>query len=155
MIHWIVRDLSCKPNVCVSWSSSELRVRLAHHESPPPPPPPPGKIFLLTVIRRFFFVGSFLFFFLSCLLYAFRSPAEKGLTSWLSSVMSICEVVLIPLVYWVRCGALLYRFLIFALFLTLISLKKYNLVKITDGGWIWAASQENLSGWRPTRSCSN
>ena len=33
------------------------------------------------------------------------SPAGKGLTSWLSFVMSNCEVVTFPLVYWVRCGA--------------------------------------------------
>ena len=46
------------------------------------------------------------------------SPAEKGLTSWLSFVMSNCEVVTFPLVSWVRCGAWLYRFLIFVLFLT-------------------------------------
>ena len=49
---------------------------------------------------------------------ALWSPAGKGLTSWLSFVMSNCDVVTFPLVSWVRCGALLYRFLIFALFLT-------------------------------------
>ena len=32
-------------------------------------------------------------------------PAGKGLTSWLSFVMSNCEVVTFPLVSWVRCGA--------------------------------------------------
>ena len=36
---------------------------------------------------------------------ALWSPAEKGLTSWLSFVMSDCEVVTFPLVSWVRCGA--------------------------------------------------
>ena len=45
------------------------------------------------------------------------SPAVKGLTSWLSFVLSNCEVV--PLVSWVSCGAWLYGFLIFALFLLL------------------------------------
>ena len=49
---------------------------------------------------------------------ALLSPAGKGLTSWLSFVMSKCEVVTFPLVYWVRCGAWLYRFQICALFLT-------------------------------------
>ena len=49
---------------------------------------------------------------------ALWSPAGKGLTSWLSSVMSNCEVVTFPLVSCVRCGAGLYRFLILALFLT-------------------------------------
>ena len=33
------------------------------------------------------------------------SPAGKGLTSWLSFVMSNCEVVTFQLVYWVRRGA--------------------------------------------------
>ena len=36
---------------------------------------------------------------------ALWSPAGKGLTSWLSFVMSNCEVVTFPLVYWVKCGA--------------------------------------------------
>ena len=36
---------------------------------------------------------------------ALWSPAEKGLTSWLSFVMSNCEVVAFPLVSWIRCGA--------------------------------------------------
>ena len=36
---------------------------------------------------------------------ALWSPAWKGLTSWLSLMMSNCEVVTFPLVYWVRCGA--------------------------------------------------
>ena len=36
---------------------------------------------------------------------ALWSPAGKGLTSWLSFVMSNCEVVTFPFVSWVRCGA--------------------------------------------------
>ena len=32
------------------------------------------------------------------------SPAGKGLTSWLSFVVSRCEFVTLPLVSWVRCG---------------------------------------------------
>ena len=36
---------------------------------------------------------------------ALWSPAKKGLTSWLSFVMSNCDVVTFPLVSWVRCGA--------------------------------------------------
>ena len=36
---------------------------------------------------------------------ALWSPAGKGLASWLSSVMSNCEVVTLILVSWVRCGA--------------------------------------------------
>ena len=33
------------------------------------------------------------------------SPAGKELTSWLSFVMSNCEVITFPLESWVRCGA--------------------------------------------------
>ena len=36
---------------------------------------------------------------------ALWSPAGKGMTSWLSFVMSNCKVVAFPLVSWVRCGA--------------------------------------------------
>ena len=36
---------------------------------------------------------------------ALWSPAGKGLISWLSFVVSYCEVVTFPLVSWVRCGA--------------------------------------------------
>ena len=48
------------------------------------------------------------------------SPAGKGLTSWLSFVMSNCEVVTFPLVSLARCGALLYRFLFCVLFPTFL-----------------------------------
>ena len=46
------------------------------------------------------------------------SGSWKGLTSWLSFVMSECEFATFPLVSWVWCGTWLYRFLIFALFHT-------------------------------------
>ena len=52
---------------------------------------------------------------------ALWSPAGKGLTSWLSFVVSNCEFVTFPLVSWVRCGTWLYRFLIFAPLLTFIN----------------------------------
>ena len=35
---------------------------------------------------------------------ALWSPAGKGLTSWLSFVVSNCEFVTFHLVFWVRCG---------------------------------------------------
>ena len=38
-------------------------------------------------------------------IYALCSPAAKGMTSWLSFVMSNCEDVTYSLVSWVRCGA--------------------------------------------------
>ena len=47
-----------------------------------------------------------------------RFISLKGLTSWLSFVLSNCEFVTFPLVSWVRCGTWLYRFLIFAPLLT-------------------------------------
>ena len=56
---------------------------------------------------------------------AFRSPAGKGLTSWLSFVIFNCVFVTFP------CGILCqvwYRFLIFATFLTL---KSSSLMSIT------------------------
>ena len=52
-------------------------------------------------------------FFLSSVCYAFVGVClfvpggfllEKGLTSWLSVVLSNCEFVTFPLVSWVRCG---------------------------------------------------
>ena len=36
---------------------------------------------------------------------ALWSPAWKGLTSWLSFVLSNCEVATFPLVSWVGCGS--------------------------------------------------
>ena len=72
---------------------------------------PYSKIFLLTVRSKamlFFIIYliSVLFLFCFCVHMVFDalwSPAGKGLTSWLSFVMSNCEVVTIPLVSWVRC----------------------------------------------------
>ena len=51
---------------------------------------------------------------------ALWSPAGKGLDSWLLFSVSNCELVTFPLVSLVRCGTLLYRFLIFAPLLTLV-----------------------------------
>ena len=48
----------------------------------------------------------FLLCFWACLFIdAWWSPTGKGLTSWLSFVMSNCEVVTFPSVSWVKCGA--------------------------------------------------
>ena len=46
-----------------------------------------------------------LFFRVRLFFDALWSPAGKRLTSWLSFVMSNCDVVTFPLVSWVRCGA--------------------------------------------------
>ena len=67
---------------------------------------------------------------------ALWSPAGKWLTSWLSFVMSNCEAVTFPLVSCVRCGAWLYRFLIFALFLTSVS-DEFALFNWSSVGYIW------------------
>ena len=53
----------------------------------------------------YFFVLFLLCFRVRLFIDALWSPAGKGLTSWLSCVMSNCEVVTFPLVSWVRCGA--------------------------------------------------
>ena len=126
MMHWWVRGLSCKPNNYLSWCTSELRVRLA----PLNWFKPSSKTFYWP-----FQGGTFLWIFLCfcsvlCLLClcarlficALWSPAGKGLTSWLSFVVSNCEFVTFPLVPWVRCGTWLYRFLIFAPLLTLMEI---------------------------------
>ena len=67
----------------------------------------------------FLFCLVFAMFCVRLFICALWSPAGKGLTSWLSFVVSNCEFVTFPLVSWVRCGTLLYRFLIFAPLLTL------------------------------------
>ena len=73
-----------------------------------------------------FYVFSVLYLLCLCaclFICALWSPAGKGLTSWLSFVVSNCEFVTFPLVSWVRCGTGLYRFLIFAALLTLYNFK--------------------------------
>ena len=52
---------------------------------------------------------------------ALWSPEGKGLTSWLLFVMFIVILLLTHLVSWESCGTWLYRFLILAVFLILIS----------------------------------
>ena len=69
-----------------------------------------------------FYVFSVLFLLclFTCLfICALWSPVGKGLTSWLSFVVSNCEFVTFPLVSCVRCGTWLYWFLIFAPLLTM------------------------------------
>ena len=50
------------------------------------------------------FLSCFLCFHARLFVDALRSIAAKGLTSWLSFVMSYCDVVTFPFVSWVRCG---------------------------------------------------
>ena len=51
------------------------------------------------------FLSCFVMFHARLFVDALWSPAGKGLTSWLSFVMSNCDVVTFPLVSLVRCGA--------------------------------------------------
>ena len=114
-------------NICVSWSTFELRVRLAplnwfKHSRKIFCWPFQGGAFLWN-----FYVLSVLCLLCLCarlFVCAFRSPAGRGLTSWLSFAVSDCELVAFPLASWVRCGTWLYRFLIFAPLLALVSLIK-------------------------------
>ena len=126
-MHWYVRGLSCKSNIYVSLPASELRVRLVHRLTGLSPP---VKYFYWPFQGDASFVDHLCYFCLILLCFHARlfvdalwSPARKGLTSWLSSVMSICDVVSFPLVSWVMCGAWLYRFLSIALFLTFLIIK--------------------------------
>ena len=121
-MHWSVRGLSCKPSIYVFWSTFELRVRLARYTGLSPPVkyfPDRSKAVLLLWIFYVFCVLCVLCLCARLFICALCPPAGKGLTSWLSFVVSNCEFVTFPLVSWVRCGTWLYRFLIFAPLLTL------------------------------------
>ena len=52
----------------------------------------------------FFFGFVFVMSLYASVICALWSPAGKGLTSWLSFVVSYCEFVTFALVSWVRCG---------------------------------------------------
>ena len=118
-----VRGLSCKPNIYVSWSTSELRMRLAQGNQFKPF----SKKKILTVPRwYFFFCGSFVLF-TSCVCYDFASVhCCLVITCWVRADLLVlflwCFIVfssLFHVVFWVRCGTWLYWFLIIAAFLTL------------------------------------
>ena len=84
----------------MSWSISELRVRLA----PLNRFKPSGKIFYRPIQGGTSFVEPLCFCTVLCLLclcgrlfiFALWSPARKGLASWLSFVVSNCEFVTFP-----------------------------------------------------------
>ena len=87
---------------------SELRVRLARLETGLSPP---VKYFtdrskeVLPLLIICFISVLFLCFCARLFIDGLWSLAGKGLTFWLSFVMSNCEVITFPLVSWVRCGA--------------------------------------------------
>ena len=68
---------------------------------------------------------------------ALWSSAGKGLTSRLSFVVFNCEFVTFPFISWVRCGTLLYRFLIFAPLLSLISKANLGVHSLKTGASIY------------------
>ena len=120
----LTSDIFCKPNIYVSWSTSELKVEVGALLNRFKPS---SKIFYWPFQGGASFVDSLCFSVLCLLCFCARlficamwSPAGKGLTSWLSFAVSNCEFVNFPLVSWVTCGTWLYRFLIFAPLLTLI-----------------------------------
>ena len=82
---------------------------------------------LLLWIFYVFSVLCLLCFCMHLFICALWSPAGKGLTSWLSFVVSNCKFVTFPLVSWVRCGTWLYWFLIFAPLLTLLILLQLHM----------------------------
>ena len=61
-----------------------------------------SKVVLLLWIFYVFVLSYVCYVFVR--LCALWSTAGKGLTSWLSFVVSNCEFVTFPLVSWVRCG---------------------------------------------------
>ena len=101
--------ISCKPNSYVSSSTSELRVRLARRQTGLNPQvnyfTDCSKAVLLLWIIYVISALLLLCFCLRLFIDVLWSPAGKGLTSWLSIVMSNCEVVTFPLESWVNCGA--------------------------------------------------
>ena len=76
-------------------------------------------VLLLWIFHVFLSVLCLLCLCMRLFICALRSPTQKGLTSWLSFVVSNCEFVTFPLVSWVRCGTWWYLFPIFATLLTL------------------------------------
>ena len=136
MTSWLSCLLSFVTFPNMSWSTSELSAML----TPKNWFKPSSKIFFWPFKGGFSFVDLLCFCSVLCLLClcarlficALMSPAEKGLTYWLSCVvldcidswslqpylLSNCEFVTFPLVSWVRCGTWLFRFLIFIPLLT-------------------------------------
>ena len=139
--------------LCVSihiWTKGEVSAHLNQFKTS-------SKIFLLTVQRRCFFVDHLICYCMS-VCWCLVVTCGKGLNSWLSFVISNCEVVTFPLVSWVRCGAWLYQFLIFALFLTLLVtrtplsffLKKMCTYLVNN----WLLCEDYIWGFRSDHWCA-
>ena len=98
---WLLRGLSCKPNIYVYWSTSELRVRMVHCLTGLSPP---VKHFYWSFQGDASFVDHLCYFCLVLLCFhahlfvdALWSPAGNGQISWLSFVMSYFDVVTFPI----------------------------------------------------------
>ena len=116
----------------MSWSTSELRVRLAPWNWFKPS----SKTYFYwpfqggtSFVDHLCFLCLVFLMLLRLFIAALWSPAGKGLTSWLLLVMFIVFSLLSHEVSWVRCGTWLYCFLIFASFLTLSLSKVVSLIR--------------------------
>ena len=118
----VVRGLSCKPKIYLSWPTSELRVRLVPWNRLKPSSkifywPFQGDTNLLWIISVIY-VLCFSCFCVCSLLHC-GHLIGKG---WIYGSSLWCVIVFLSLshvVFWVRCGFWLIRFLIFATFITL------------------------------------
>ena len=153
-MHGWVRDLLCKPNIYVSWSTSELREWLVPWNMFNPS----SKILFTdrskaVLLLWNIFVIYVLFVMPSCLfITALWSPAGKGLASWLTCIWSSLVVLsLTHVMSWLRCGSWLHRFLIFAFLLTCCLL-----TESTEAIWKLSESKGiNLSNDTPISSPSS
>ena len=121
--------LSCQPNVYVSWSTSELRVRLA----------PWNRFKRSSNIFYWPFQGGISFVEHLCYVWlVFIMLCYLLVTCWeradLLAILALvcvftCVLSFSHVVSWVRCATWLYRFLIFATFLTLVPTKILSISK--------------------------
>ena len=133
----------------MSWSTSEVRVRSA----PLNQFKPSSKIFYWLFQGCTSFVDLLCFSSVLCLLClcarlficALWSPAGKGLTSWLSFVVSNCEFVTFPLVSWVR-----YFIVSIPDRCTLTYYDKFH----AQSSWAWT-NFYNLEAWSPNLHLSS
>ena len=110
---WRSRGLSCKPNIYVPWSTSELRARLAPWNQFKP-----SSKYLYWLFQG----GTFLWIicvFVSCVFHAFASVhccivvTCRGRADLLALVGEVIVFLLLShVIFWVRFGTWLYRFLI-------------------------------------------
>ena len=103
-----------------------------------------GKIVLVS--KAVLLLWIYYVFFLSCVCYAFVCVYLYVPCGHL--LESSCEFVTFPLVSWVRCGTLLYRFLIFAPLLTLNQKSTFLFMQHSR------TVQTQIQMWRLIRVCT-